>query len=266
MNLSQRSKLSLCQFLRLFDRDDVVLLLKKHGLSTEGLEQGRRSSSVAAAVKGAVLSGSTSQLGDLIQELVRTRDSMRTSVSPRYCFDERWNDLRLCLELDSYALARDEYGRALDHFVPIEPMIEGAEPVEDDLVKELQLSGLPESEAILRVLDDSANAFRRADHNGCLNNARVALQALAKSIGRARLAAYPGHFDDKKWGQTIAYLRSSSFITQQQEEGLTGVFSFVSPGSHTPMGFSEQEFARLGRTLAVSCCYFLAKLWNASNR
>ena len=265
MNLSQRSKLSLCQLLILFP-DDLVLLLKKYGLSTEELERGRRRLSVPAAVKEAILGGSTSQLGELIEELGRTRYSMRTSLSPRYRFDERWNDLRLCLALDSYALARDEYGRELDRFVPIEPMIEGAEPVEDDLAKELHLSGLPESEAILRVLDDSADAFRRADHNSCLNNARVALQALATSIARARVVRCPRHFDETKWGQTISYLRSSSFITQQQEQGLTGVFSFVSPGSHTPMGFSEQEFARLGRTLAVSCCYFLAKLWNASNR
>ena len=47
-----------------------------------------------------------------------------------------------------------------------------------------------------------------------------------------------------------------------REKGLTGVFSFISPGSHIPVGFSEEEFARLGRSLAVSFCYFLAKQFN----
>ena len=38
MNLSQRSKLSLCQFLTLFGRDELILLLAKFGLSTYKLE------------------------------------------------------------------------------------------------------------------------------------------------------------------------------------------------------------------------------------
>ena len=38
MNLSKRSKLSLCQFLTLFGRDDLILLLGKYGFSTDELE------------------------------------------------------------------------------------------------------------------------------------------------------------------------------------------------------------------------------------
>ena len=57
--------------------------------------------------------------------------------------------------------------------------------------------------------------------------------------------------------------KTSGFITQEQERGLAGVYGFISPGSHTPIGFNKQEFARLGRGLAVSICYFLAKQHNA---
>ena len=57
---------------------------------------------------------------------------MRTGVSPRRRFDERWQDLRLCLELDGYARERNEYDIELDRLVPIEPIIEGADTVEDD--------------------------------------------------------------------------------------------------------------------------------------
>ena len=49
------------------------------------------------------------------------------------------------------------------------------------------------------ILDGSASAFRNSDFNGCLNNARVALQTLASSIARERLREHPGSFDEKKW-------------------------------------------------------------------
>ena len=264
MNLSKRSKLSLCQFLTLFGRGDLILLLGKYGFSTDELENQWAGASIAAALREVVIPASASQLEGLVQELARTRDSMRTGVSPRYHFDERWTDLRLCLELDGYAKERDEYEMEQDRFVPIEPIIEGVEAVEDDLTKELRRSGLPDIKGIIQVLDGSASAFRNSDFNGCLNNARVALQTLATSIARERLPNHPGSFDETKWGQVIAYLRTSSFITQQQEHGLAGVFGLISPGSHTPIGFDEEEFARLGRGLAVSISYFLAKRLNAN--
>ncbi len=263
MNLSKRSKLSVCQFLALFNRDELVLLLGKYELPTDELESRMGGQSVTAVLKVDILQASASQLGELVQELARTWGSLRNEISPRYRFDERWDDLCLCLNLDGYAMERDEYDRELGRFVPVEPMLEGAVAVEDDLTGELRRSGLSDIEGILKVLEDSAGAFRNGDFNGCLNNARVALQTLATSIAQARLPGHPGNFDAEKWGQIVAYLRKSDFVTKKQEEGLTGVFSFISPGSHTPIGFTEEEFARLGRSLAVSICYFLAKRLNA---
>jgi hypothetical protein len=93
----------------------------------------------------------------------------------------------------------------------------------------------------------------------------VALQTLATAIAKARSARYPGNFDETKWGQAAVYLRKSGFIKQHEEGGLTGVFSFLSQGAHTPIGFTEEEFTRLGRSLTVSFCYFLVKTWNASD-
>ena len=264
MNLSSRSKLSLCQLLLLVDRDQLVLLLSKYGFATANLENRWNDQSVAVSVRNEVIPASATQLGDLVQELARTRSSIRAGVDPRYRFNERWNDLLLSLELDNYVLAEAQDGRNLERFEPIEPILAGSEPVEDDLTKELRRSALAATEDILRVLDESARAFIQGDHNGCLNSARVSLQALATSIAQARLAGHPATFNSAKWGEVVAYLRTSSFITLQDERGLTGVFSFVSPGSHTPIGFTEQEFARLGRTLVISFCYFLVKRWNSS--
>lgn len=165
----------------------------------------------------------------------------------------------------TYRPGVDEIGRETGSFVPTEPTIEGVQAVEDDLAAELQRSGLPDADDIARVIENSADAFLRGDFNACLGNARVALQSLATSIAQQRQASHPGKFDPSKWGQVAAYLRVSGFITDQQEAGLTGVFSFASPGSHTPVGFSEQEFARLGRSLALGFCYFLIKKFNAGD-
>lgn len=263
MNLGRRSRLSLCQFLTLFSRGELVLLLGKYGFPTDELENEWADAGTAGALKDVVVPASAAQLDGLVQELARTRDSMRTGISPRYRFDERWTDLRLCLELDGYARERDEFGIEQDRFVLIEPNIEGAATVEDELTGELRRSGLPDVEGIVQMLDGSASAFRNSDFNACLNNARVALQTLATSIARERLREHAGSFDETKWGQVMAYLRTSGFITQQQEQGLAGVFGLISPGSHTPIGFDEEEFARLGRGLAVSVIYFLAKRLNA---
>jgi hypothetical protein len=263
MDVSARSKFSLCQFLLLFERDEIVLLLGKYGLPIEQLQSRWGAINPAAAIREAIISAAPLPLSELVQEITRTRRTMRSRVSPRYSFDERWQDLSRCLQLDGYGLARNEYGQELDQFAPIEPIIDGATGVEDDLTRELGRSGLSEAEEILRVLDASAASFRGGDFNGCLTNARVALQTLATAIAKARRSSHPGNFDEAKWGQVAAYLRKSSFIKQHEEDGLTGVFSFLSQGAHVPIGFTEEEFTRLGRSLAVSFCYFLTKRLNA---
>ena len=51
---------------------------------------------------------------------------------------------------------------------------------------------------------------------------------------------------------------------REAERGLVGVFGFVSPGSHRPLGFSEAEFARLGRGFVAGMCWFLVKRFRAS--
>ena len=66
-----------------------------------------------------------------------------------------------------------------------------------------------------------------------------------------------------KCQHNLAYLRKSGFITTQEEEGLSGVFSFVSPGAHEPFGPDDIEMARLGRSLTIGLIYFLAKRYEA---
>jgi hypothetical protein len=262
LDMSARSTLSLCQFLSLFERSGLALLLEKHGLQAENLRT-HHSEPKETAIRDAIIEATPSSLSELVHDITRTRRTMRSGVNPKYTFDERWLDLERCLQIDGYALAHDEYGHELDEFAPIEPIIGGAHRAEDELTVELKRSGLASADDILRLLEDSATAFRGGQFNACLTNARVALQTLAKEIAVARRSHHPGSFDETKWGQVIAYLRTSGFIMQQQEEGLAGVFTFLSPGAHVPIGFTDEEFARLGRSLSVSFCYFLAKTPNA---
>ena len=266
MNLSSRSKLSLCQFLLLFRRPSLRLLLDKHGIPHE-LEDEYPRDATAALTESVCEAASATQLGNLVQEIARTKRTLRCEVEPRYRFDQRWEDLLLCLELDGYCAERSQMLGGTTRVVAIEPTIDGAAVIDDDLSKQLQATELPNADEVAQLLNSSATAFRNREFNACLSNARVALQTLATSVAREQLARArnenQGTFDERSWGQVVAYLRTSGVITCDQEQGLTGVFSFLSPGAHTPIGFNEQEFARLGRSFAVTMCYFLTKRFNA---
>ena len=152
-----------------------------------------------------------------------------------------------------------------NNLLPVDPTIEGTITWEDDLSQELSRSGLQQAGEILRVMQASGEAFRRMppDYNACLSNARVTLETLARDIAKSRQSRHPGSFDETRWGQVVAYLRTSGLISVQEEEGITGVFTFVSPGAHAPVGLDESEMARLGRSLVASMCYFLVKRHNS---
>ena len=61
----------------------------------------------------------------------------------------------------------------------------------------------------------------------------------------------------------MSYLRTSDFITMEEEVALAGVFGLVSEGAHIPVGLTEQEMVRLGRTFIVGMCFFLVKRHNS---
>lgn len=254
--ISRRTSLSIVQLLGLQDRAFVGLIFEKHGLPY--CEQ------IACAEPYALnllnlLSDSTAkatqeQLHALAAEIIRTKGDLRSRVTPRYRHDERFSDLDRCLLLDGYFIKGDE-------LVPQDPTILETPLIEDDLTQALKRCGLPDGPAVVQKLVDSAEAFRKSppNFNASLNDARVALQTLATSIATVRLSQSPGSFDEKKWGAVLAYLRSSGFITEEEEKGLAGVFGFVSPGSHLPLGLSEMEMARLGRSFVSGMCWFLVK-------
>src|SRR5262245_60847772 len=98
--------------------------------------------------------------------------------------------------------------------------------IEDDLTTEIGKSQLAEAAQVLGLLEKSGAAFQQSppDFNGCLSNARIALETLARAITKKRRESHPGSFDETKWGQMLAYLRISELLTKQEEEGLADMY------------------------------------------
>lgn len=137
--------------------------------------------------------------------------------------------------------------------IQADPSIADAAPLEDDLITALRNSKAHHREAIIDKINDSAEAFRSSpsDYNAALTNARVALEALAVDVAAdvVHEQQATATYNPAKWGEVIGFLRNSGEITVEEEKGLTGVFGFLSPGAHRPIGIPENQMARLGRFL-----------------
>ncbi|MEW6645856.1 MAG: hypothetical protein AB1450_01480 [Pseudomonadota bacterium] len=252
--IGTRARYSLAQFLELYEVGFVVVLLGKHGMHAS-VENGRLLSDVLQSLRSATDAETLS----LLDEIARTSGDLRTRVSPRYRYDERFSDLCRCLELDGYVIDQKRV-------VQTDPSVSDAPPLEDDLIDALKVSGLDDALAIVSKIDASSESFRSSppNYNACLNDIRIALETLAKSIAEKGESQTAPPYDKTKWGSVISFLRQVGFITHEEEKGLAGVYGFISPGSHRPIGISEEQMARLGRSLALSMCWFLVKTHEGS--
>ena len=249
MIVTKRTQLSLSQFLDLFEQDVVYVLLEKHGMSTYGYSQSELSESLSDADKSSIES--------LIDEVVSTSGDLRNRVSPRYRFDERWKDFEKCLLLDGFKIEEKTIMR-------LESVIESTHAVEDDLTNELKNSNLGSSSDVVRSIKLSAESFRKSspDFNACLSHSRIALETLVRSIAENKGLQIDE--PNKAWGKSLSYLRKSNFISNKEEGAIASTYTFISDGSHIPVGFTEEEFVRFGRNLAMSVCYFIIKKFNGS--
>lgn len=251
--IGSRSRYSLAQFLELYKAEFVDALVNKYGIRIS-VEEGR----VLTSLVNCLQAESDEKLLSLFEEIVRTSGDLSTRINPKYRYRERFSDLCRCLQLDGYIID----GAKL---VQTDPSISDAPPLDDDLIRELQASGLPDAEEVVRKINDSSELFRSTppNYNGCLNDIRVALETLARAIVTAQKSASTPLYDQPKWGAVLSILRNVDFITQEEEKGLAGVYGFVSPGSHQPLGISDEQMARLGRSLALGMCWFLVKTYQA---
>jgi hypothetical protein len=254
--ISRKTCLSLVQYVALQARASAGLLCEKHGLPYSDLISipEANESHFIRTLSDSVAQAEQNQICALLDEVLRTKNEIRSRISPKTRHDERFMDLERCLFLDGFVIVNDK-------LVPQDPTITDTPPVEDDLTQALHSSGLPGADFVLQKLQDSTDQFRRTPPtlNASLNDARIALQSLAKSIAVTLLAKPPENYDDTKWGSVLQYLRNCRFVTDVEEKGLAGVFGFVSPGSHVPLGLSEMEMTRLGRSFVTGMCWFLIK-------
>lgn len=250
--IGQRTRYSLAQFLELQEPAVSIVLLGKYGVQHLSLSPGHLLQGLLNTLRG--LDDLTLML--LLTEVVATLGDLRVRVNPKYRFDERLHDLTQCLLLDGYIVQNRKLSQT-------DPSIADAAPLEDDLVLALQGSGAPRAQEIIAKIGDSAESFRATppDYNAALVNARVALETLAVDVAADVASRTPGRasYNPAKWGEVIAFLRTSGEITLEEEKGLAGVFGFLSPGAHRPVGLPEDQMTRLGRSFALNMCWFLLK-------
>ncbi|MHA4867218.1 hypothetical protein ACXZ1M_05910 [Duganella sp. PWIR1] len=248
--ISHRTQHSLAQFLSHQEAAVSVVLLGKYGAQHLNLHADMLLMDLIRTLRD--LDNRTLLM--VIQEIVATQGTLRTKVNPKYVFDERLYDLTQCLILDGYIID----GKRL---ITADPSIVDGQPVEDDLISALRTCGAPRREQIIAKINDSSAAFRSSppDYNAALVNARVALETLAADVAQdvhAQLSS-PEAYNPAKWGEVVTFLRKAGEITQEEERGLAGVFGFLSPGAHRPVGISEAQMTRLGRSFALNMCWFL---------
>lgn len=254
-----RTLISLSQFLALQQQESIVLMLHKCGIAAFRTGSGAITANQLFVWLRAV---TAPQVDELVDEICHSTRTLRAAVNPKYIYDERWTDLGRCLLLNGYRVHGD-YSAGY-RVVAVDPTIAATVPLDDDLSAELDRSNLADREEITRLMKNSAEDFRKQpqDFNGSLTSARVSLETLAKNIAAIHSATTPMSEDPTKFGAVLTYLRQVGFLEKKEEEGIAGVYSFVSPGAHVPVGFTEEEMVRLGRSMIASMCYFLTKKHN----
>jgi hypothetical protein len=249
MQVSRRTKFSLAQLLSVVGRPTIYVLFDKFGFEPQLVAS-------PAGISREINSATDEILSDLIIEVIETSGTLRSETSPKYKFDEQFSLMEKSLLLDGY-LIENKSIKALD------PNFVGHEPVEDALLKELEDSSLQQKAGIIRAVKASANDFVKAqpDYNGSLTNIRIALETLVREIALEK--GFTTTRSGNTWGPSLGYLRTDGFIDQKDEDALSSVFTFISNGAHTPIGFSQEEFVRLGRNICTSMCYYVIKNYNA---
>jgi len=243
MILTNRTKLSLVQLLDLQDYEHLSIILEKHSFQSN--------LSNITDLKNSLISVGNMSL--LLNEIISTRQALKIRVTSKTSFNERWDELVKCLFLDGYKTENNT-------LVKIEPNIDGIIAIEDDLTNEIKQSSLVHKNEIIKLINESAEAFKKTnpDYNGCLTKARLSVETIIRDI-----ATETDGVDDN-WGTSLGKLFRNSFFEKKEEESISSTYTFISSGSHIPLGFTDEEYARYGRNLILSVCYYVIKKYNNS--
>jgi len=124
--ISDKSRYSLAQFLNLQKPDLALMLLMKH-------EAAKSIEDDLSGLGRACLEMDESRLIELIEEIAATSGDLRDRVTPRYRFDQRYDELQRCLDADgiqingSIVFVRD---KVIDPFVGTGDLLRSGRPVD----------------------------------------------------------------------------------------------------------------------------------------
>lgn len=244
MILNLRTKISLSQLLDKFDYPQINILFEKHSLSCDCCN--------ITNIKDVL---TTENIISLIQEIVLTKRELRSRISPKYVFEERWHDFEKCLLLDGYRINTN------NTISSIEPSVDGIIAMEDDLIVEINQSSLSKKDEIIKLIKESEESFKNAspDYNGCLSKSRIAIETIVRNKVEDEMGT------NENWGRSLSILKANGFITQNEENALSSIYTLVSDGSHKPLGFTDEEYSRYGRNLIMTTCYYIIKKQNDNN-
>lgn len=225
----------------------TVLVYKHMGLHLEQFSVG--TNSILQCLEAAGSDG----FAALLVEVVETEGALRSAVTPRYVFDQRFKDFSRWLAHDGWAV---EDGQIKS----VGPAVEETTGLRDELLEGLAASPLDTDRAVTKCLNDSATSFMMEppDYNDSATKVRIALETYARRLAQHVSSAGNGAYEQDTWGKALAYLRAEAVITQNEEAALAAVYTITGPGAHVPQGLDAEQWARLVRTLCIGGIYLLA--------
>lgn len=193
------------------------------------------------------------QLRDMITELLTHNKHIRHTAKTEENFDCAIEELERWVLLDGW---KAENGT----LIRVSPAAEESTGIRDKLIEDIKQSNLDPNGEIECAINKSSTNFTSAspDFNGSIANIRIALETVVKRSAE-NIAIKAGKAQIFKWGSAIQYLREKNVIGTDEENVLTNIYTFISPGAHVPKGLSDEEWARLARTYGLSSAYFVLR-------
>ena len=249
--LTNQTRATLVQLLRAISPEAVHLLFLKHFNYDRLLTTSDMLDAVSVAPPD--------KMAGLLVALLSGATAVRADAPTKYVFDGRLADLRGRLRADGFEVIEDALVRLV-------PAAEPAAQISDHLELTLADSILDNDGAIRQLLREShlSCSSTPPDFNNGTTKARIALETVA-CRSAFRVAADRGKAaSEDTWGAALAFLQAETVITRAEEEALAKVYTLISPGAHVPKGLTDEEWALLARTFAVSGAYFLTRQFLAA--
>ncbi|MCK4786832.1 MAG: hypothetical protein KAV87_23940 [Desulfobacteraceae bacterium] len=249
--LTNQTRASLVQLLQALSREAVFLLMLKH------LDCELRSISAHNLLE-AVSAAEPDQLAGLLVELVGGKTAIRNDAPTKYVFDGRLEDLASRLRADGYEVIEDALSRLM-------PAAEPVAQISDSLEKALATSALDHDGNVRKMLKESHQDLSGTppDLNGATSKARISLETVARRAASLIATSRNTNAPKDTWGPALSFLRAQGVIEPQEEDALARIYTLISPGAHVPKGLSDEQWALLSRTFAVSGAYFLLQRFMA---